>query len=511
MHHYLTRSIGTAALAAAMLAAGCGGGGGASGGGGAAPLPSVPEVVPASGVPAAKKLFASLRTNTQAWTDSAQGSGKLATQYSAVRSDFDNAAAAPLDDQLLTWAQLSASGLDYFASFKAGAVSVPVLTLSGGTCTVTSDAAATVKATTAASAVNVICVALRTGAYLSGPMTSQTYVSLGSEIVLTPVAGQAGNYTYAARATRGTVTYGGNTNLSAKTTVGRYGSSEAARATGTVAYSKSGTELASFSINGMMPARMNNQGVALTDYEMWKLDTVRTTLDGGVVSYALSGELSSWLGGAAVGKVTVNNGSFARMLEDKHDGVDNLLREISLSVTAETGHSKINGTIHLENYTADKNGRNFAPAKMTFTGNVGNNDVQFFSGTLGYDTAGYAQFNSDLAVSASNFVKLTTAVSGTITIANRPPLVLSYTLINDTPTATRETAQYSDGTLTINASSVTTGSAASVISIASSDGVSVTLTGADTADVLKDGVKVAVINVKTGVVTYTDGTFESIK
>ncbi len=482
---------------------------------GAASVPTPPA--PSTGVAAAKKLFASLRTNVQAWTDSTSTSGALTVQYDAVQADFNKAAAAPADGDLLTWVQMSSEALDYFARYKAGSIGAnsQFYTFASGasaTCGVYSDAAATVKATSAANALNVACAAQRTGAFVSSTSTTQTNVALGSEIVLTPVSGAAGSFTYAARATRGTVVFN-RTNFSntysAKTTVGSYGAGE--RATGTVTYSAPGNQIASVTIKGMMPARMTNDGIALTDYEMWNFTMVRSALDGGVYTYALSGDLASWLGGATVGKVTMNTGSFARLAEDKNDSVRNFLKEVSLSVVAEAGRSKIAGLIHLENYTADKNGYNLTPAKTTYTGTVSNNGVQFFSGMLSLELGNYQLFNGDLAVSATNFAKLTTAVSGTFTIAARPPLLLSATSIETSPTAGTETAQYNDGTNVINASRVRNGTAAATINLASTDGVTVALTGADTADVMKDGAKVAVINVKTSIINYVDGSFESLK
>lgn len=479
---------------------------------------SVPTPAPpATGVAAAKKLFASLRTNVQAWTDASNTGGALAVQNDAVHADFAKAAAAPVDGDLLTWVQMSSDGLDYLARYKAGSISATSqnYTFTSGaraTCGIYSDAAATVKATSAANALSVSCAAQRIGAFISLAGAIQNNVALGSEIVLTAVNGAPGSFTYAARATRGTVVINRSTGMdtySAKTTVGSYGAGD--RATGTLAYSAPANQIASVTITGMMPARMTNDGIALTDYEMWNFNMVRSALVGGVYTYALSGDLASWLGGAAIGKVTMNTGSFARLLEDKNDSTRDFLKEVSLSVVAETGRSKIAGTIHLENYTADKNGRNVTPALTTYAGTVSNNGVQFFSGMLSLELGNYAQFNGDQDVSATNFAKLTSAVAGTFTIASRPPLVLSATSIETSPTAGTETAQYNDGSTVINASRIRTSAAVATINLASTDGVTVALTGADTADVMKDGAKVAVINIKTNVINYVDGSFESLK
>lgn len=470
-----------------------------------------------TGVAAAKKLFGSLRTNLQAWSDSTKTGGGLFTQAAALRADFTDAT-APLDHAMLVWIKMTARGVNHLANFKAGidttaAVEVSFPTGARGTCTVYSDAAATIKASSAADALNVACSVQRYGNPVPTTTARFAYAMLGSDIVLTPVAGQASAFTYAARATRATMSFNntGGATLSAKTTVGSYGSTDADRATGTVAYTKSGVDYSSITISGMMPARMDQDGMAMTDNQRWKLTTVRTPLDGKVFNYAFSGEFAAYKAGAAVAKLSINEGSFAKVLEDEHGLVDDLIKEFNLAVAGDSGRSKIAGALHLENFTADKNGRTYIPTKAAFTGSLSTGDAQFFSGTLALDSVGYAQFDSAVPVSATNLVKLTASLTGTFTVPARPALVVTASISNESPTHFTETAQYNDGAVVINASRVTDGAAAAAIDIASTEGVSLKLAAQDNVDVMKDGAKVADVNVKTGVVTYVDGSFESLK
>jgi hypothetical protein len=481
-------------------------------------LPTAPGAP--TGVASAKKLFGSLRTNLQAWSDSNNFGGKLFSQAAAREADFKNGTGA-YDEELLAWVKISAQGIEHLANFKAGVVTSADIEFvptrgSRAKCSVFIDAAASVKAGLPADALNVACSTLSIGAPIDN-LPPISNVLLGSEIIITPVAGQPTGFTYKARATRATGIYDFRTdsitNISAKTTVGTYGSAAADRATGSIAYTRSGADLASITITGMMPARMLSDGTALTDHQMWKLSAVRTPQADKIVHYALSGELVAYTAGVVVGKFAVNQGSFMRVFEDALNPSSNAIKEYNLSVESETGHSKITGSLHRENFVADKIGHGYAPTKITFEGSLSSGDAQFFSGTLVIDSVDYAKFNSALPESSTNFVKQTASLMGSFTVPLRPPLVLIASASRQSPDSIQESLQYNDGTVVFTASRVTDGTAAPVVNLVSADGISFKLNEADKADidVMKDSAKVAVINVKSGVITYVDGSLESFK
>lgn len=469
-----------------------------------------------TGVASAKKMFGALRTNLQAWSDSTKTGGKLFTQFDTMRGDFEKAI-EPLDRDLLVWVKLTNRGLDQLAAFKSGADTTATHQVTfemgaSGECTVYSDEASTVKATAAANALNIGCSVARYGSSV-WTSTQGTSIFVGSEIILTPVSGQETTFAYKARATRQSSTWiNGVSTIGPKTTIGSYGSSDADRAKGTVAYTKSGALFSSATISGMMPARYTNEGIAITDNQLWHLTAVRSPVEGNLFNYALSGDFTANKAGVVVGKFAINTGSFARVLEDGNGNtVDDGLKEVNLSIAGEAGHSKIAGALHFADFMADKNKRNYIPSKVVFTGSLSNSDAEFFSGTLSFDSVGYAQFSADLPLSSTNFVKLTASLMGTFTVPARPPLVVTASISNESLTKVTETAQYNDGSVVFNASRVTDGTAPAVINIATTEGVSLKLAAEDNVDVMKDGAKVAVVNVKTGVVTYVDGSFESLK
>ena len=476
-----------------------------------------------TGVGSAKKLFGSLRTNLQAWSDSTKTGGKLSTQFHTVIGDFSKAI-EPIDPDSLLWVALMSRGLDQLADFKAGlqpAASSEREYANGarGTCTVYSDEALTVKATSPTNALNVACSVARFARFQRnvGTVSSYSFVKLGTDISITPVAGQTNAFSYKARAFRQTGTANERLVIVAtnpKTTIGNYGSALTDRASGTLTYAKSGDLYANFAVSGMMPARFTDDGIALTDNQTWNVKATRTVVEGKLVTYGFAGDVTANKAGVAVGKVSIREGSFARVVEEENGSVGiEGVKEFKLSVVAEAGTSKIEGSLHFENFMADFNGFNTIPSKVAFTGSMSQGETPFFVGSLALDSVGYAKFNNDLPESSTNFVKLTASLSGTFTVAARPPLVIIASVSHDALDSYKESAQYNDGTTVLTASRVTNGVSAPVISIASTEGVSLKLaeSGNVDVDVTKDNAKVAVLNIKTGVITYADGSFESLK
>lgn len=483
----------------------------------------VPTVAGApTGIASGKKLFAALRTNLNAWFDSDQGAGKLALQAEALKADFDNAT-APLDKDLVHWMKLTADGIDYFSKFKAGTVTNATMKfyVGGkplGGCTVYSDEAGNTPATSSASALNIGCSINRKmvrDSYVSGPaIGSYSYTQVGNGITLTPVSSQPITYSYKARAFTEVVTGSQTgTTVSAKNTIGNYGAPSSDRASGTISYTKTDQHLSSLTIEGMMPARYNDYGIAITDNELWNVTATRTAVAENVFNYALSGDFTSMKAGLIQAKLTVNQGSFARVQEDGNGNiVEDGVKELKASIVGAAGGSKIAGSVHMAAFMADKTGFNYAPTKVTFSGTLSSGEAQFFSGTLSAEGAGYALYNASMPASSTNFVKLTTSLAGTFTIPARPPLTISFSASNDSFGSNKESVQYNDGTLVLNASRVDDGIAPAVISVSSADGVSFKIVAhSEVAYVMKDNAKLAIINLKTGIINYVDGSFESLK
>lgn len=124
--------------------------------------------------------------------------------------------------------------------------------------------------------------------------------------------------------------------------------------------------------------------------------------------------------------------------------------------------------------------------------------------------AGYDKYDGLLAESASNFTPKNSALSGKLSLTGRPPLSLSISVNQNGFRRRSSVGQYSDGSNTVNIS--VSDASPRLIRIASTDGVSLEFSvGAETADLMKGNAKVAVVNLKTGMIHYTDGSFESLK
>lgn len=482
----------------------------------------------ATGLQAAKALIASVR-NTGTALHNDEHKGVLDISPDKLGQDFDNSI-GPLDPELMNWMHVIPKGIDYFARYKAGTTtvtSIGIFESSGGYqyriggCTIYSDTTATTVATSPSNAVSVGCSTGERYVYNSWAPTStgykEQYVDKG--ITLIPDASLSNTYSYKARTRLRERTYSTTyvqLNDQVVGTIGAYGSSPSDRATGTIAYTKSGSILTGFTVKGMMPARVDEYGHALTDYEVWNANFARTDEGSNVFKYAISGDFTSVVTVTAPtrtpGKMTVGDGSFARVQEDGSGNVvNNGVKEASLILSGEAGTSKITGTLSLTKFATDKNGYEFHPTKVSFTGTLASNSAEFFSGTLTREEPNFATYDTTKPESSTNFNQEVVSVSGKITIPNRPALTLSVSATRKAIDTVDVIGQYNDGTTVINAS-VTNGTAGKTLTVSTPNGTSVTVVqGQEKADLTKDSVKVAVIDTSTGVINYVDGSFESLK
>lgn len=473
--------------------------------------------VTVTGPAAAKQLVASLR-NTASALHNDTDSGALDLSAASLEQDFEKSV-GPLDNELLDFMAIIPKGIDFFERYKAGSTTnteMPVYSngYRVGGCTVFSDQTATTTATSKDNAVSVGCSTSKHFIYSSYVYDFATgnysYKEVNKGITLIPSGANAYSYKTRAKSTLTAHTSGQTTPTVTVTSIGTYGSSGA---TGTISYTKSGSLITGFTVAGMMPARVDyNTGLAITDHELWDVTFARTDEGSNLFKYAIAGDFTSVVNGAVSGKMTVGTGSFARVQEDGSGNVvDNGLKEASLIVSGETSGSKITGTLSLSNFKADKSGYDFRPTKVGFTGSLASNSAEFFSGTLSHEDKNFDTFDTTQPESSTNFNQEVVAVSGKITVPNRPALTLSVSATRKAIGTVDLIGQYNDGTVVINAT-VTNGSAGKTISIASADGVSLTVApGQQQVDVTKDSVKLGVIDMNTGVVNYVDGSFESLK
>lgn len=500
-------------------------------------------------VAAAKALFASLRTNIQAWTDAFNG-GAAAQSASALKADFD-AAIAPLDQDLADWILLSVRGTALFNDYMAGKSRNYVdvyqsVVASGstpnspyyfgakyiGTCAVYANAnvtPTTLLATTTSDAKSVFCALSRAqvpGSEKLDPTKAIKYTSqqFTKSIVLVPVTGLAGGqkFTYESRARMETAhynkdQYGNKIDFfrdDIKLTIGNYGPTE--RANGTISFAMDGMVVTNATFDGDMPARTNSFGVAITDKETWNVNFTRTPETASVNKYALSGKITAYKDGASISAIELKNGSLIRALELENANQTFTLesiKEVNLALAVTSKDSKVVGTLSLDDFSADKKSINVIPTSLKFVGSFNNAGAEFFNGTLIAKTSNYASYDSNAADSNENFLKASVSFAGIAKIPNRPDLKLSLSANNPMFNTQAFTGQYDDGANVImvkTTNATTTG--AQFVDISSANGVTVQfVSGATTINVKKNNSVIASFDQSTGMISYTDGSFESLK
>lgn len=479
-------------------------------------------------IAAAKALFASLRSNLTALSN-AQRTGALDLKADALKQDF-NTAIAPLDKDLAAWILMSERGIVFYKNYVDNSntgVSSQTVFRNGneiGKCFLYADAAATTEVTLGAPANNVFCRLSRSAVagterlltHFTPVTTTFTRQQFTKTIQLTPVSSSTTSFNYTARARMETAYFnkdgsGNIINLSidnAKTTIGDAGA-------GTVAYTKAGNTVDDITIVGEMPARTDSMGVKITDKETWNVSYVRAVeADGVTIKYALSGEIAAYKKNssdvlAKSGSISLQAGSYIRAVPENGMIVTHGVKEVNLLLAVAGADSKIGGTLSLNNFSMDGASDNYAPTNLKFIGSFSNAGSEFFAGTFTAKTLNHASYNSSLPDSATNFVMSNVSFTGIVRIPNRPDLNLTLSSSNPSFESQVFSGQFDDGANTIL---INSNSSPKVINISSSNGVSVRFSeGVNTADVMKNSSKIATFNRGTGIIDYTDGSFESLK
>jgi hypothetical protein len=98
-------------------------------------------------------------------------------------------------------------------------------------------------------------------------------------------------------------------------------------------------------------------------------------------------------------------------------------------------------------------------------------------------------------------------------VANRPALGLTLGATRTGPERTNISAQYRDGSSVINASvTATADERHPLVKVSSADGVAFSFTSTSVpVQVTKDGAVAAELDLRTGIITYIDGSTESLK
>jgi hypothetical protein len=481
-----------------------------------APAPASAPKAASTPVADAKAFFSSLRTNLQAWSTSGE-SGRLRNVLDTMQSDFD-AAVSPLDQGLADWVVVAGRGIQLFNNFaqrKSSDTTVGNLNDDStlGACRLYKDAAATIPAVAADVGKrpgSVACVLNKKTVAGSERSTAASGVFNRDQITrgITLVPSGTNAFSYTSRTLRETQSYlkdgkgvGYNyATLAGNTLIG-------SAATGTVAYTLAGTDVTSATISGFMPARVEDNGTALTDREAWNISYAVKAESGGVTKYTFSGKVDAQKNGASLGTVTVNDGTYVRAILA---GGEERMTEGSLSIGVKAGTTTVTGTLALSKFSTDRNGNRYLPTVAKFTGNFTNTKGDSFNGTLSAQATNYNKVDSVAPQSASNYATGSAAFNGKLTVVGLKPLVVTFSARATGYKKTEFNGTYSDSTNQINFSG--NNNLPQKILLSSSSGVSLTwVDGESYLPVYKNNTQVGLINVGTHIINYTDGSFETFK
>ncbi|MCC2959849.1 hypothetical protein LK540_05335 [Massilia sp. IC2-278] len=478
--------------------------------------PTTPATPPVGATPtqleATKVLFGSLRTNLNV-LGAADGFRATAD---AVKADLNNNI-LPLGNDARDLATLAVSAVDLLDQIRAsrnwfktyGRVVNNVVTISpvpyniangdGGCAIVVNPLSLT-------------CTVVRNN-YLPGSVatsfTAGTQVYATRVFKIEPKAGSTTDYTYSAWFERNTARYEGWTIVGepVKETIGT-------TQTGTLTLAR-GANLMQLAVNGRLPGRLNAGGALDSDFEDWKLDVTRTEEAGGLALYKFGGEFSATKAGQPAGKVSIANTSFLRMAlpQDSSKVAVNEANELEVTLNGTVGNTRVSGTLRAAGDKLDKSQTKRMPTNVLFEGWLEHQGEIAFSGSAGLTRLDYDKFDASIPESDSNFALDIMEIRGVLTLPNRPRFGLVLGATRTGADSANINAQYRDGTSVINAKvSARVGERHPLVKVSSAEGVAFSFTDTSSpVPVTKDGAVVAQLDLAKGIITYSDGSTESLK
>lgn len=478
--------------------------------------PATPVPPPTGTAPtplaATKALFGSLRTNLRAI---GEGDAFRST-VDAIKADL-NGTVAPLGNDVAGWASLLASATELLDNIRAGhSYGSKVLVLDNqvhgypaqdfvfgngaGSCDIVP------------SPLSMTCTVIQ-NSYLpgtTGNFAAGTAVYATRTLHLLPQEGSTTSYSYTAFLEK-------NVRKHTYTTLVEPPTREAigGKFTGELRVDRTGVPLAQVAMKGRMPGRLGANGELLSDHEDWSLDITRTQEADNVTLYKLGGAFSATRAGQLAGRIEIDNASFLRLAAPDASSrvAPSAANELQLTLRGMLGSTTVSGTLRMSEEKQDKSKTTRMPTSLSFQGSLGHKDAAVFSGYVDITRDGYKQFDASAAESDTNFVADTVGIGGALSLPNRPTLSLTLGATRTGLDAADISAQYRDGTSVINASvTARAGERHPLVKVASAEGVAFSFTSTSVpVQVTKDGAVVAQLDLVKGIITYSDGSTESLK
>lgn len=481
----------------------------------ATPTPAAPPAQPAPALPplaATKALFGSLRTNLHALNN---GDAFRATA-DGIKADLDGFV-APLGNDVSSLASLSVNALEQLERYRSGAsqavkfdvwnnalfesvsTQTPPMYSGTGNCQILT------------SPLRMSCSVVHMELWTGYSNRNYSYSDfMLRTVTFQPKEGSLHDYSYITSfttVTRTTDRNGAVVAISSPQLIAASGS-------GQMIYARTGNTITQVALKGRMPGRMIGHGGELrSDFEDWSLNVTRTDEADGIASYKFGGVFSATVAGQPAGQVEIDSASFLRVAVDANNkAVANAANELQVTLRGSIGSTAVDGTLRVSDDKADKSKTTHMPTKLSFNGSLKHKDATVFSGNVAIARTGYENFDATAAESATNFVADTVEIGGTLSVPNRPTLGLTLGVTRTGLDSADISAQYRDGTSVINASvTARLGDLRPLVKVASADGVAFSFSDTTTpVRVTKDGAVVAEIDLTKGIITYSDGSTESL-
>jgi hypothetical protein len=217
--------------------------------------------------------------------------------------------------------------------------------------------------------------------------------------------------------------------------------------------------------------------------------------------------------GQSVGKIDIDDTSFVRVAPSSNTLVHGAGSTLQLTLRGTVGSTVVGGTLRVLSEKQDKSGTTQMPTELSFEGSLKHADATVFSGKVSLTRSGYENFDATAAESDTNFVADTIDLGGALSVPNRPTLSLTLGATRTGKDTGNISAQYRDGSSVINAS--VTGKAGErhpLVKVSSADGVAFSFTSTSVpVPVTKDGAITAQLDLSKGIISYSDGSTESLK
>jgi hypothetical protein len=477
------------------------------------PGPVTPPPPPAGTAPleATKALFGSLRNNLHAL-----GEGDVfRSTADAIQADLSGTL-APFGNDLGGFAALALDALDRLDRVRAGEIAPEDFTVAHNRVMDTWPQRSAISfvegdgdCLMTASPLGISCTVVQK-AFLPGTLVANNDMVYATRtITLQPKPGNTGDFVYTVCYEKNVAPFDGSKALGipVRTPLG-------ATFSGEMRFARSGRTATGFTILGRMPGRLEH-GIVQGEGEDWSLDIARTEEAGGLTRYSFGGEVSAAGAGGRVRKVAIDNTSFLRVALPAAGDTrsSSVVDELQLSLRGSIGGTSAGGTLHLAQYESDKRAWTRMPTRMSFEGWLEHGDATVFSGIVALTRNGYGDFDAAAAESATNFVADTIEIGGSLSVPARPTLSLTLGATRTGPKATDLSAQYRDGSAIVNASvTARPGERHPLVKVSSADGVAFSFTDTSVpVQVTKDGAVTALLDLSKGIVSYSDGSTESLK